>query len=446
VGLASDAAVWASRRAIGNVTLALEDARDVWASRAIDNVQQDVRAAVRGLRKSPGFALVAIGTLALGIGANTALFSIFSSLILRPLPVRDPGSLALLMDGEWSYPLWTEIKARDNDLFDGAFAWSAQRFDLSRGGQSELVDGAYVSGRFFEVLDVSTARGRMLTTADDSAAAPDGPVAVISHRFWRQHFAGAEDVVGRQFTVQRQAFTIIGVLPPGFFGVDVGRITDAMLPLASEPIINGQESWLASVNSSWLQIMVRLKPGQRLDHANAALRSVQPQIRAANLTVWKGSAARAARYLTDPLTLSMAATGNSSLRTQFETPLLAMVVAVGLLLLVAGANIASLLIARALARRRELTVRMALGGSRWRLARLLFTESLIVAMTGAALGLAFAAWSGALLVRQLSTWQSNVSLELALDWRVVGFTAAVACASAVRRPSACSMPRRPCPA
>src|SRR6266850_44636 len=135
-GLAPDAAAWASRRAIGNVTLAVEDARDVWASRALDAVQQDVRAAVRGLCRSPGFALVAIGMLALGIGATTALFSIFSSLMLRPLPVRDPGGLALLTDGGWSYPVWAEIRARENDLFDGAFAWSGQRFDLSRGGRS----------------------------------------------------------------------------------------------------------------------------------------------------------------------------------------------------------------------------------------------------------------------------------------------------------------------
>src|SRR5882724_2867926 len=157
-GLASDAAAWASRRAMGNVTLAVEDARDVWMSRAVDQLWQDIRTAVRGLRKNPVFALVAIGTLALGIGANTALFSIFNGLILRPLPVRDPVRLALLTEGSWSYPVWAEIKNRENDLFDGAFAWSLQRFDLSRGGQSAFVDGAFVSGRFFEVLGVSAIR------------------------------------------------------------------------------------------------------------------------------------------------------------------------------------------------------------------------------------------------------------------------------------------------
>lgn len=166
-GLASDAAAWASQRAMGNVTLAVEDVRDVWESSAVDQLWQDIRIAVRGLRKNPVFALVAIGTLALGIGANTALFSIFNGLILRPLPVRDPGRLAMLTDGQWSYPVWAEIKARENDLFDGAFAWSYQQFDLSRGGQSAFVDGAYVSGRFFEVLGVSAVRGRMLTPYTD---------------------------------------------------------------------------------------------------------------------------------------------------------------------------------------------------------------------------------------------------------------------------------------
>jgi hypothetical protein len=223
-GLEPDAAAWASRRAIGNVTLAVEEAREVWAMRVLDSLRQDVRAAVRGLRKSAGFSAVVIGTLALGIGANTSLFSIFNSLIMRPLPVRDPGSLALLTDGSWSYPVWQEIRARAGDLFDGAFAWSGESFDVAPSGRAVIVDGAYVSGHFFDVLGVPAFRGRMLTTADDSPAPSSGPVAVISHRFWRQHFGGADDVVGRQLTVQRFSFTIVGVMPLGFSGVDVGRM------------------------------------------------------------------------------------------------------------------------------------------------------------------------------------------------------------------------------
>lgn len=179
-GMEPGEAVLASRRALGSVALAVEDVRDVWILRVIDATWHDVRAAFRGLRKSPAFASVAIGTLALGIGANTALFSILNSLLLRPLPVRDPGSLVLLTGGSWTYPIWEEIRRYDGQLFNGVFAWAAQRFDLSPGGPTQLVDGAYVSGRFFEVLGVSASRGRLLTPEDD-AGAPAVGVAVISH-------------------------------------------------------------------------------------------------------------------------------------------------------------------------------------------------------------------------------------------------------------------------
>jgi putative ABC transport system permease protein len=434
-GFGSDDAAHASRRAMGNVSLAIEDAREVWTIRALDHTRQDVRDAVRGLRKSPGFALVTIATLALGIGANTALFSIFNSLIMRPLPVRDPGSLALLADGSWSYPVWQQISARAEGLFDGAFTWSDETFDLALGGRPVPVDGAYVSGRFFEVLGVPAFRGRMLTPADDSAAPPNGPVAVVSHRFWRQHFGGADDVVGRQFTVliqrQRFPFTVVGVMPPGFSGVAVGRVADVVLPFAAEPLLQGLDSALPETGRSWLEIMVRLKPGQTVERANVQLRGVQSQIRDAVLPGLHGSPAFAARYLTDPLTLAPAAAGASGLRRRYGTPLFAMVVAVGLVLLVACANIASLLLARALARRGELSVRLALGASRGRLARLLFLESLLVAMIGAGVGLLFAKWGSALLVRQLSTWERTVSLDLALDWRVLVFTATLACLCAI---------------
>jgi putative ABC transport system permease protein len=429
-GLGADEAVHASRRAMGNVSLAIEDAREVWARRALDHTRQDIRQAVRGLWKSPGFALVTIATLALGIGANTALFSIFNSLILRPLPVRDPERLALLAAGSWSYPVWQQISARADGRFDGALAWADDTFDVPQGGRPMPVDGAYVSGNFFDVLGVPAFRGRMLAPADDTAAPPNGPVAVVSHRFWRQHFGGADDVVGRQITVliqrQRFPFTVVGVMPPGFSGVAVGRSADLVLPFAAEPLLQGRNSALAETGRSWLEIMVRLEPGQTIADANAQLRSVQSQIRDAVLPGLRATPAFAARYLTEPLTLAPAAAGASTLRRQYGTPLFAMVVAVGLVLLVACANIASLLLARALARREELSVRLALGASRWRLARLLFLESSLVATVGAGIGLLFAKWGSALLVRQLGTPEKTVSLSLALDWRVLVFTAVVA--------------------
>jgi predicted permease len=430
-GLSSEAARREALRQFGDLEYTRHYCRDQDARReagmrwnlVIDELGADVRYGLRQIARNPGFTAVAVLTLALGIGANTAFFSIFNSLILRPLPVRDPDRLALLSDGSWSYPIWNEIRSRETELFDGTLAWSAQRFDLSAGGQTDRVDGAFVSGRFFDVLGVSAVRGRMLGPQDDDGGGEergvDGPVAVISHRLWRQRFAGANDILGRQLTVQRIPFTIVGVMPPGFFGADVGRMADVMLPFAAEPLIRGRESSLNSKGSWWIQIMARLKPGQSIEQANAALRVIQTQV------------TEGASRQIPPFTLVPAATGNSSLRSRFETPLLAMVVAVGLVLLVACANIASLMLARSLARRREFSVRLALGSSRWRIARLLLVESLLVAVAGAVLGVAFAKWSSALLVVQLSTWQNAVALDLGLDWRVLGFTAALACLSAL---------------
>lgn len=414
----------ARRRAklkLGVFDATTEAHRDEQRLRWLEDLGSDLRYGLRTLRRTPGFTVIAIVTLALGIGANTAVFSLLNSLVLRPLPVRDPDRLALITNGAWSYPLWEQIRARENELFDGALAWSAQRFDLSEGGLAAPVDGAYVSGRFFDVLGVSAERGRALTPADDSASAPDGPVAVISHRYWRAHFGGADDVVGRRIIVQRVPFTVVGVMPAAFFGVDVGQTTDVIVPIRAESIIRGSETWLRSAGASWLEIMVRLKPGQSLDRANDVLRGAEPTMRAAI----------GGNRPTDPLILVPAAAGKSDLRTTFETPLVAMVVAVGLVLLVACANVAGLAFERAVARRHELGVRLALGGSRARLARLVFSESLIVAVTGAMLGLAFAVWSSALLVQRLNTWRNTISLDLGIDWRVLAFTTMLACVSAV---------------
>jgi putative ABC transport system permease protein len=423
-GLSPTAAEAASRRALGNLTLAHEDARDVWTFAWIEHAWQDLALAVRGLRQSKTFALVAVGTLALGIGANTALFSIFNSLLLRQLPVREPASLVTLAQGSWTYPIWRALEAQASPVFDGLFAYANGELNLAPAGQRQPVNTAYVSGGVFEVLGLTAVRGRLLHPGDDR---PDGNarVAVISHGFWQQRFGGADSAVGATITLDRQPFTIVGVMPVGFGGPDVGRVTDVMIPFAAEPILSGADTILQHRTAWWLQIMGRLKPGATLAQANAALRTLQPGIRAAALP------ARPQRFMDEPLTLVSAATGRSTLRRPFETPLRAMLATVGVVLLIACANLANLMLARALARRRELSVRLALGASRWRLMRLLGVETLVLVAAGAGLGLLFARWSSAVLVAQLATWRGAVVLDLSLDWRVLAFTTALACLTAI---------------
>jgi predicted permease len=388
-----------------------------------------LRWSYRSLRATPLVSTLAILSLALGIGANTALFSIANGLLLKPLPVRSPEALLLLEGGSWTYPIWEEIRRRQHDLFDGAFAWAAERFDQAEGGESEFVDGAYASGEMFDVLGIRAVRGRLLTAADDvHGGGPEGPVAVISHRFWQRHFGGAADVIGRIVSLRRVSFTIVGVVPAGFTGPDVGRVADVYVPFGAEPIVRGAGSYLAARSTWWLDIMVRTKPGQTPEQANAALGAVQPLIREAT-TPPSYSAAMKTQYLNEAFTLVPAARGRSPISDR--TPLFAMLAVVGLVLLIACANIANLLIARALARRRELGVRLALGASRAQLAALFFGESLLLALAGAGLGLVVAQWGGPLLVSQLNTWRQTLTLDLSPDWRILAFTVAVSLATAL---------------
>src|SRR5882762_2586097 len=248
----------------------------------------DLRLAFRSLRATPIVTAVAVLSLALGIGANTAIFSIIDSLLLRPLPVRDPGRLALVSDSAsghvrvWSYPIWMQIRQRSN-LFERSAAWSFTQFNLASGGETQPVDGLWASGSFFETLGVPAIVGRVLTDADDGPRSPDGAVAVISYGFWQRRFGGALDVIGRSLRVETVAFTIVGVMPPGFFGPDVGRSVDVVVPIATEPLIRRRDSFLDSSGTTFLTMMVRLRSDQSHEAATAALESVRPQIRAATI-------------------------------------------------------------------------------------------------------------------------------------------------------------------
>jgi predicted permease len=392
---------------------------------------QDLRDAFRALRATPGISLIAMLSLALGVGANTAIFSIVDSLLLRSLPVHQPERLVLLDDGSWTNPIWEEIRDRHASHFGGVASWSTQQFDLAQGGEARLVDGLWASGGFFDVLGVQAVIGRTFTAQDDRrGGGPDGPVVVIGHGYWQTRFGGAADAIGRSLTINRVPYTIIGVTPPDFFGPEVGRRFDVIVPIGTEPLVRGAGSGLDARSMWWLHVIARLKPGQTIEEATATLRAMQPQIRQATLPQnWRSSDLE--RYLSDAMTFVPATTGPSFLRDRYRQPLLAIMAVVGLVLLIACANIANLMLARANGRRHELSVRLALGASRTRLARQFLAESLLLSLGGAALGLAFAHWGSRLLVGQLSVTRSSVFLDLNLDWRVLGFTAGVAMATAL---------------
>ncbi|OFW22521.1 MAG: hypothetical protein A3H97_06380 [Acidobacteria bacterium RIFCSPLOWO2_02_FULL_65_29] len=393
---------------------------------------QDLRLAFRALRATPVVTAVAVLSLALGIGANTAIFSLVASLLLRPLPVAEPERLVTLASGSafpeapYSYATFDQIR-RHTELFDGALASSLLgRESLTIGGETERVESLFVSGDFFTTLGVPALLGRTLVPADDVAGGGlDGPVAMISYRLWQSRLGGAASVIGTPLTIGRVPVTIVGVTPPEFFGLEVGRAFDIALPVKIQPLI--EPATPLDDDLVWLSIMLRLKAGQSLEAATTALRAVQPQIRAAAMP----RTFRAAEFLKDPLTLNPAGAGVSALRQRFGQPLVAVFAVVALVVLIACANIANLMLARGAARQHELSVRLALGASPWRLARQSFVESLVLAAIGSIVGLAFAAWAGQALVAQLSTSTTRAFLHLPLDWRVLAFTGATMIATAL---------------
>jgi putative ABC transport system permease protein len=408
--------------------------RDRQAAAAFRGVTQDVRIGIRQLRATPIVAAVAVLSLALGIGANTALFSLANSLLLRPLPVNEPHRLVMISDTGtpgtryWEIRVWQQLQRRAGP-FEAICSWAATRLTHSEDIEAQPITGGWVSGSYFETLGVRAALGRVLTDADDRpGGGTDGPVMVISDAFWQRRFQRDPGVIGRQFILNGVPVSIVGVTSREFLGTDIGAPFDVLLPIADEPILNRGDSLL---NGGVLGVVMfaRLKPGQTREAATDALRAMQPEIRESTRPP---SASRQAQdpylrdYMKDPFTVVSAASGISLFRRRYGPPLVALTGAAGLILLIACANIANVLLARANARRHELSVRVALGASRWRLVRQLLVESVLLGSVASTAGLLVATWAGPMLVRQLSTENMPILLDLSADWRLTIFAIVVA--------------------
>jgi putative ABC transport system permease protein len=392
-----------------------------------DDALHDVRYAIRALRSSPGFAAIAILSLALGIGANTAIFSLINAVILKTLPVSHPEQLVqLVMKTEggttFTNPIWEQVRDRQ-DVFSGALAYSPIRLNLAGGGEVRNASTSWVSGDFFSTLGVHPILGRTFTAADDKRGCP--AIAVLSHDFWQREYGGAADVFERRLTLNSHPVRIVGVAPPGFNGIQVGESVEIYLPLCAEGALVRENSALDKRANWWLWVFARLKPGIGDQQALARMNTLAPQIFAE--TMPPGYPPEARKYHLDRrFKLLPGGSGYSSIRHDYTAALYALMAAVGVVLLIACANVANLLISRASVRRREIAIRMAIGAGRGRLIRQLLTESLLLSSMGAVLGVLFADWASRMLVRFLDTSNSTVVLDLSIDVRVLVFTMGVA--------------------
>ncbi len=419
----------ASGRGFGNAAQFGEASRAVWIWPFLETLAQDIRYASRTLRANPGFAATAVLSLALGIGANTAIFSILNAVMLRSLPVEDPERLVEIVSPQggayFTNPIWEQVRDHQQALA-GSLAFGTERFDLAEGGESQFAEGVWASGDFFRVLGVPAMRGRVFNRDDDiHGGGRAGPVAVISYNFWRQHFAADPEITGKTIRLNRHPFTIIGVTPPWFTGLDVDTHFDVAIPIGCEPILHTDRSSFDARSSWWLRMLGRLKPGESRQASEARLKALAPEVDRATLPQnWDADGQR--EYLQRSLALRPAATGFSQTGHEYRTALFTLVVVVGLVLLIACANIANLLLARAAARQREISVRMAIGAARRRVMRQLMSESFLLAAAGAVGGMLLAVWGSRLLVRFISATGSELELNTAPDWRVFAFTMGIA--------------------
>lgn len=436
-GFSQKEALRLARLQLGNYSIQKERTRDMNVAAWLESTKLDILYGLRQLRKAPAFTAVAILSLALGIGANTAIFQLVNAIRLTTLPVKDPRQLALVdweqkatRAGSWSsrsanftHAQWEQIQELQKS-FSGLVAWSAERFNLTQGGEPRFADGLYVSGSFFPVLGVNAALGRTFTPSDDNASCNAG--AVISYSFWQREYGGDAKVLDRKITLNGYALPIIGVTGARFFGLEVGNRYDVAIPLCADRLmatdgkgrIPGRDQW-------WLSIMGRLKPGATVKSADLNMKVLSPAIMRATVSPdYRPEMAK--RFEANKLIVTDAGTGVSYLREEYERPLWLLMATTGLVLLIACANLANLLLARATVREPEVAVRLAMGASRWRVTRQLLAESFLLAIGGTALGSAVAALLSRLLLSYISTTHNAVFVQMEPDWRVTGFMAALA--------------------
>ncbi|HEY8227945.1 MAG TPA: ABC transporter permease [Pyrinomonadaceae bacterium] len=413
---------------------------------------QDLRYGLQMLWKHPGFTAVAVLTLALGVGANTALFSVVDALLLKQLPVKDPDRLVLLR-ATWhgdkfspgsyngsnqgdpntglingtSFPFQTFDRLRqERATLSDVIAFSGIDLNLNSAGNAERVNGQVVSGNYFYTLGVPPLEGRLINDADDNTAST--PVAVISYRYWITRFGGDKGIVGKQVNLNSLPFTIVGVTPSGFEGTgQVGSTQDVSIPLAWEPQVAGEQTNFRGAGVWFLRLMGRLQPGATREQAQASLASAFQQSVAEHRATRQSRSKTALRALEPKdfpqLVVDPGAQGEMNMRRYYEKPLRLLIGVVVLVLLIACANVANLLLVRASARRKEIAIRLAVGASRWRLIRQLLTESVLLAIIGGSVGILFASWikNGLLAVADW-TGQGLVGLTPRIDWRVLAFT------------------------
>jgi len=434
-GMAPADARAAAVRRLGNRTLLREEIYRMNTIGWIDELWRDLKYGARLLRLNPGFAAVAILSLALGVGANAALFELLNALRIRTLPVAHPEQLAEIriehdsgmsggFDGRHpnlTNPLWEMLRERQ-EAFSSLFVWGTPQFELSAGGVSRAAEGLWVSGDFFTTLDVHPLIGRLLTASDDRRGCA-APPAVISYGFWQQEYGGQPSVLDRSLTLDGHVYEIVGVTPREFFGVEVGRTFDVAVPLCAEPF-SVRPSNLNAPSNWFLAAIGRLKPGWSHARATAHLEAISPALFRDTLPNYRPEDERA--YLAFRLGAFPAATGVSDVRSSYETPLWLLLATAAVVLLIACANLANLMLARATAREREVAVRLALGASRGRIVRQLPAESALIALAGAAAGAVLAQWLSGVLVASLTTERDRVFVETARDWRVFAFVALAA--------------------